>query len=85
MYDYEFLYKQLVSRYGEQGGLHSQMRELNQKAEVLTYDEYFSQMKHICKSNVNAYHVYFDKYMKWYDKIGIKICPKSEQRGVQSE
>lgn len=76
MYDYEFFYKQLSSRYGEQDGLHERMRELNAQAEKLSYNEYYSRMKEICKKNMGAYHVYFDKYMKWYDNEGLKIVPK---------
>ena len=76
MYDYEKLYTTLSSRYGEQNGLHEQMRELNSIAETLPYQEYFERMKCICKNNMGAYHVYFDKYNAWYEKYGLKIIPR---------
>ena len=78
MYDYEQLYRKLVNRYGNQNGLHEQMRQLNSQVESLSYDEYFSTMKSICKNNMGAYHLYFDKYQAWYEKIGIKIIPKGQ-------
>lgn len=75
MYDYKFLYRKLTQRYGNQNGLHDKMLELNSKAEKLSYDSYFRAMKEICKGNPDAYRVYFDNYMKWYDSEGLNIVP----------
>ena len=76
MYDYEKLYVTLSSRYGKQNGLHEEMRKLNSLAETLSYEEYFARMTQVCKNNLGAYHVYFDKYNAWYDKEGHNIVPR---------
>lgn len=77
MRDYELLCKQLTIKYGSQNGLHERMKELNARVESLSFDEYFAKLKEICKNNTGAYHVYFDRYMKWYESEGINIVPQS--------
>ena len=78
MYDFEFIYHLARSRYGseDRNDLHDKMLKLNEQRDNFTFEEYFSQMKEICKGDPRMYHFYFDTYTKWYDKYGINVVPR---------